>query len=133
MSPYTSIPRTARLGRPHPVVVIVAVAALIVASTWAITSYGTDPARQPPQPSAHSQALVPRPLTTQQRQYVTAIASLSLAQLSAPFGTLRYHVDPALTSLTPKQRRYVRAIASMSYAQLAAAFGGTQATTGRVR
>jgi hypothetical protein len=133
MSFSTSIPRTVTLGRSHPLVVIVTVAAFIVASTWAITSSGTDPARQPPRPSAHSQALVLRSLATQQRQYVTGIASLSLAQLSAAFGTLRYHVDPALTSLTPKQRRYVRAITSMSYAQLAAAFGGSQATTGDVR
>jgi hypothetical protein len=113
MSFSTSIPRNVRFGRFHPLVVIVAVAVLIVASTWAITSYGTDPAREPPRPSAHSEALVLRSLTTQQRQYVTAIASLSLTQLSAAFGTLRHHVDPAMTSLTPKQRRYVRAIASM--------------------
>ena len=89
MSVSTSIPRTVRFGRSHPFVVIVAVAVLIVTSTWAVTSYGTDPARQPPQPSAHSEALVLRSLTTQQRQYVTAIASLSPAQLSAAFGTDR--------------------------------------------
>ena len=43
MSFSTSIPRTVTSERSHPLVVIVTVAAFIVASTWAITSSGTDP------------------------------------------------------------------------------------------
>jgi hypothetical protein len=63
-------------------------------------------------------------LSSQERQYVTGVASLSDAQLAAAFGARRISDDDqALASLTPKQRRYVRAIASMSYEQLAAAFG----------
>lgn len=89
MSVSTSIPRTVRLGRSHPLVVIVAIAVIIVASTWAVTSHVTDPARKPPRPSAQSEASVLRSLTPQERRYVTAIASLSPAQLSAAFGTDR--------------------------------------------
>ena len=124
MSISTSIPRTVRLGRSRPFVVIAAVAVIIMASTWAITSHVTDPARKPPQPSAQSEAPVLQSLAPQERQYVTAIASLSSAQLSAAFGTGRVSgADSTLASLTPQDRRYVQAIAAMSYVRLAAAFG----------
>lgn len=75
-----------------------------------------------------------RSLTPHERRYVTAIAALSPAQVSAAFGTNGAStINAVLASLTAQQRRYVQAIASMSYTQLAAAFGNYHTTSGGLR
>ena len=75
-----------------------------------------------------------RSLTPREQRYVTAIASLSPAQVSAAFGTSGAStINAVLASLTAQQRRYVQAIASMSYTQLAAAFGNYHTTSGGLR
>jgi hypothetical protein len=104
--------------------VLLVIAAAISVAAWATASYVVDSTSQPARPNGPTRAPVLRSLTPQERPYVTAITSLSPAQLRAAFGTERVSgVDSTLASLTPKERRYVRAIASMGYAQLAAAFG----------
>jgi hypothetical protein len=123
MSISTSIPRSARPGRSHPLR-LVAVAAVIAAAAWWSASQLVGSGGRPSRPTVSTDASVLRSLSPQERQYVTGIASLSDAQLAAAFGADRISgVDPTLTSLRPNERRYVRAIASMSYEQLAAAFG----------
>ena len=124
MSVSTPIPRTARHGRFRPPVAIVAIVAVVVAlAVWAIESFIAGSPSQT-RPSAVTGASALRSLTPQQRQYVTAIASLSPATLAAAFGTDHASgVDAVLATLTPQQRRYVRAITSLSDRQLAAAFG----------
>jgi hypothetical protein len=121
MSISTSIPRTTRLGPSRRLILIAAVAALLAVAAWAITSpSGGHAVRQ----GTTNETSVLRSLTPRERQYVTGIASLSPAQLSAAFGTDRVpSVDSILASLTAEQRRYVRAIASLSYERLGAAFG----------
>ena len=130
MSVSTSIPRTARPGRSHRSIAIAAILAIVAAlAAWAIASSLAGSSReQPRQVNIASTSSVLRSLTPAQRQYVTAIASLSPATLAAAFGT--YYPSSAgatLAKLTLDQRRYVRSIASMSYAQLAAAFGANPA------
>jgi uncharacterized protein DUF4242 len=129
MSVSTSIPRTGR-GRSHRSIAIVAILAIVAAlAAWAIASSLAGSSReQPRHVNTASESSVLRSLTPAQRQYVTAIASLSPTTLAAAFGT--YYPSSAgatMAKLTPEQRRYVRSIASMSYAQLAAAFGGNPA------
>ena len=130
MSVSTSIPRTARRGRSRRSIAIVAILAVVAAlAAWAIaSSLAGSGHEQPGQVNIASESSVLRSLTPAQRQYVTAIASLSPATLAAAFGT--YYPSSAgatLAKLTPEQRRYVRSIASLSYAQLAAAFGANPA------
>jgi hypothetical protein len=136
MSVSTSVPRTARRGPSHRLIAIIAIVAIVgTLAAWVIVSYVAGSAgEQPRRVNPVRETSVLRSLTPMQRQYVTAIASLSPATLAAAFGT-----DPPsslgtpLAKLTPEQRRYVRAIATMSYARLAAAFGTNPATRGGVR
>ena len=136
MSVSTSIQGTARRGRTHRLVAIVAILAVLAAlATWAIVSNLSGSAgEQTPRANPAGQSSVLRSLTPLQRQYVTAIASLSPATLAAAFGTyFPSSAGATLAKLTPDQRRYVRSIASLSYAQLAAAFGANPAPRRPVR
>ena len=136
MSVSTSTPETARRGLSHRSIAIAAILAVVAAlAAWGIvTSLAGSTGERPRQVNTSTESSVLRSLTPVQRQYVTAIASLTPATLAAAFGT--YYPGSAgatLAKLTPEQRRYVRSIASMSYAQLAAAFGATPAPRRRAR
>jgi hypothetical protein len=121
MSVSPSISRTARLGRSRQSILIVAVAAVIAAATWAIASQvggsgGHSAARVAP-----TQASALRSLTPAERQYVAGIASLTSAQIRAAFGTALAEAAPI--SLTARERRYVDSVSALTARQLAAAFG----------
>jgi hypothetical protein len=121
MSVSTSIPRTARLGRSHPLVLAVAAAAIIAVTVWAIMSFAVGSTRQPADSSVRGQVSVLRSLPPNEQQYVRAIASMNYEQLAAAFS-----FDPRAGvpgSLTAKERRYVQAVAALNPQQLAAAFG----------
>lgn len=87
MSVSTSIPKTARLGRSHPLAVIAAIVAVIALAAWAIASYVVDSGTRPGRSSAPTQASVLRSLTPRERQYVLGILSLTPAELRAAYGT----------------------------------------------
>jgi len=136
MSVSTPIPRTVRRGPSHRLVAIVAIVAIVAGlAAWAIvSSLAGSAGEQPRRVNPVSESSVLRSLTPLQRQYVTAIASLSPATLAAAFGTnAASSVDAALAKLTPDQRRYVRSIASTSYARLAAGFSANPAPSRAVR
>jgi hypothetical protein len=124
MSVSTSIPRTARLGRSHRLVLVAALAAVIAVAAWAIAMNVSGSSHRQVRTGVPTQASVLGALTPQERRYVVGIMSLTPAQLRAAFGTDQPSIDNSTpTSLTAKERRYVRAIASMSPSQVAAAFG----------
>lgn len=124
MSVSTSIPRTARLGRSHRLVLVVALAAVIAVAAWAIAMNVSGSSHRQVRTRVPTQASVLASLTPQERRYVVGIMSLTPAQLRAAFGTDKLSIDNSTpTSLTANERRYTRAIASMSPSQLAAAFG----------
>jgi hypothetical protein len=149
MSVATSIPKTARLRRSHPLAAITAIVAVIALATWAIATYAVQSGTRPARSSAPSQASVLRSLTSQDRHYVLGILSLTPAQVRAAFGTSVTSLARAgsgaathpgrsgaptlasvLRSLTPMERRYVLGILSLTPAQFRAAFGtSTRAST----
>jgi hypothetical protein len=117
-------PRTTRLGSSRPLILAIAIVALIAGAVMAIA---LSSAGQPARYAATKDTSVLRSLTPQERRYVTGIASLSPARLHGAFGTDRVSsADSALASLTAEQQRYARAISSLSYEQVAAAFGAAR-------
>ena len=136
MSVSISTPRTARRGRSHRLVAIIAIVTAVAAlAAWAIVSYvAGSTGEQPRRVNPGSESSMLRSLTPHQRQYVTAIASLSQATLAAAFGTdSPFSGGATPAKLTPEQQRYVRSIASMSDAQVAAAFGNNPAIHGQLK
>jgi predicted metal-binding membrane protein len=123
MSISTSIPRTARLGRSHRLVLVAALVVVIAVVAWAIASNVSRSSNRQVRTGAPTQASVLGALTPQERQYVVGIVSLTPAQLRAALGTEPSGSRSAPTSLTANERGYARAISSMSPSQLAAAFG----------
>jgi hypothetical protein len=124
MSVSTSVPKTARLGRPRRLVVVSALALVIAAVAWAIATFAMGSGTPSAQHATATEAAVLARLTPQERQYVLGIVSLTPAQLSAAFGTDQpSSVGSGGASPTPQERGYARAIASMSRVQQAAAFG----------
>jgi hypothetical protein len=136
MSVSTHPAKTSRQKGLRLLTLTVAASAVIALAAWAIASSVTGSATKSRQAGTvtHSGLATPR----LNPKYVEEIGTLSLAQLSAAFGTGRALMsssplssmtptelqrnDAVLASLTPKERQYVRAIESTSYAHLAAAF-----------
>jgi Protein of unknown function (DUF4242) len=87
MSISTSIPRTARLGRSHRLVLVAALAAVIAVAAWAIAMNVSGSSNRQARTGVPTQASVLGSLTPQERRYVVGIVSLTPAQLRAAFGT----------------------------------------------
>jgi hypothetical protein len=124
MSVSTSIPKTARIGRSHRLVIVSTLAAVLAVVAWAIATYAVGSGS----PAAHRAVATQAPalavLTPQERQYVQGIVSLTPVQLRAAFGTDRPMGDSSgVASLTPRERRYVLGITALTPLQLWAAFG----------
>jgi hypothetical protein len=117
----TTVPATVQIRRSHLLGLIATVAAVAIASTWAIASNGNTGA-QTAQNSVQTKTSVLSTLTPSERQHVQAITSLTPTQLKATFGTGTVNAIDAL-GLTSAEEKYVLAITSMTPAQLKAAFG----------
>ena len=147
MNASTTAPLTVQIGRGRLFALIVGVAAVAAAITWAVTS-GVNSGRSqatpiapastgvlsmPIPPTGYLNAVKTRSLadlTPRERQYVTSLIALTPAELKATFGT--GHADPiAALGLTPEDAQSVRAITSLTPAQLVAGFG-TDAPTAAV-
>jgi hypothetical protein len=121
MNVTTTIPATIQIRRTRLLGLIVTVAAVAIAGTWAIASTsdtGTHSART----SLPTTASVLSSLSPSERQHVQAITSMTPAELKATFGTGNVDAIDAL-GLTPKSEQYVRAITLMTPAELKATFG----------
>jgi hypothetical protein len=139
MSVSTHPAKTSRHKTVRSLALTIAAAAVIALAAWAIASSVTGSAK--PRQTATT---LPSGLATPRinSKFVEEIGAMTLAQLSAAFGTGHTLMsssplssmtptelqrnDAVLASLTPKERQYVRAIESTSYAHLAATFGASK-------
>ena len=104
MSVSTSIPRTARLGRSHRLVLVAALAAVIAVAAWAIAMNVSGSSHRQVRTGVPTQASVLGALTPQERRYVVGIMSLTPAQLRAAFGTDQPSIDNAFVGHLSTQR-----------------------------
>jgi hypothetical protein len=119
MSVSTPVSRTARLGRPRLLVLIVALTAVVAVAAWAIASGVIGSGSQPGEQSVATPAPGPVQLVREERRFVESLAAASLAQLDAQQGILT--PAPAPSVLVREQRRFLEGLGAMSLAQLRAA------------
>jgi hypothetical protein len=101
MSISTSIPRTARLGRSHRLVLVAALAAVIAVAAWAIAMNVSGSSNRQVRTGVLTRASMLGSLTPQERQYVVGILSLTPAQLRAAFGTDKPFAGPSARVTPP--------------------------------
>ena len=120
MSVSTSVPKTARAGQSHRVLIVLVLAAMIALAAWAITTYAIGSGSRPTSDAAATQRSALFVLTPSERKPVVGIGSMTAAQLQAATQA------SVLATLTPSERQYVLGIGAMTAAQLRAAFGTVQ-------
>ncbi len=87
MNASAPIPTTIHLRPSRLLGIIVAVAALAAAITWALLVFAVDSGSQSAQPAVRTSEDVLAGLSPRARQYVEGIMALTPAQLAAGFGT----------------------------------------------
>ena len=123
----TTIPASFEIRRGRLVGLLVGVAAVAAALTWAVSSAvdtGGTPARaSAPSSTVTSLAIPPTGyLDAVRSSWVRSVTSMTPVQLIEAFGT-DARTAAALASLTPKERISVESIITSTPAQLRAAFG----------
>ena len=131
MTASHSIPTTLEMRPSRLVAIVVLVAAVTAAITWALVTFaggsGTEATQGSVRPSTSQQnAAIPFALglSPQGSQYVQGITSLSRLEQAAAFGGHGGVLDAL--KLRARDKQYVHGITSLSPAERAAAFGGNR-------
>jgi hypothetical protein len=151
MSTYPSIPATVELRRGRFFGLVVGIAALTAAVTWALSAYAFDSGSATTASSGSQVSEIVDPLppaslhfrvvagpgsatsAAQDARRVTPIMSLSAADLAAnalgtgyavPSAHEGPSVESVLASMSPRTREYTKRIMSLTFAQLAAGAAG---------
>jgi hypothetical protein len=140
MNVSTTIPQTVRIPRGRLLGILVAVAALAVAITWAVLTLvgdtGSDQARSSATASAPSLPIpsvaVTRASAGQQARPVRSIMDLTPGDLAGgglggyalPSRQSAQTLSEVLASMSPQTRRYTEEVMSLTFEQLAAGAAG---------
>jgi hypothetical protein len=133
MTATTTIPTTIQIRRSRLLGLLVAVALLTAAATWALSSLALGNSSSTT--GASPQASVPSSISraAQDAQRVPSIMTLTPARLAAgalgtgyalPSVHRGLTISSVLASMSPQTRRYTKAVMALTFTQLAVGAGG---------
>ena len=136
MSVSASIPATVQMRRVRFLGLIVVVAALATAGTWAVFALAFDNGTQEAASNARTSMAVPAASVAQDAGKAPSIMSMTPAQLAGlglvlrtgyalPSAQSRPTAASVLASMSPQTRRYTERIMNLTFEQLAAGAAGS--------
>lgn len=136
MSVSASIPATVQMRRVRFLGLIVVVAALATAGTWAVYALAFDNGTQKAASNARTSMAVPAASVAQDAGRAPSIMSMTPAQLAGlglilrtgyalPSAQSGPTVESVLASMSPQTRRYTERIMNLTFEQLAAGAAGS--------